>query len=192
MEDKKIIAATNGFIVNDQEEILLVREKNSDLWLALSGIIKSGHNPKEVLENKAKKELNLQVESAHLFDSDFIDNILMLRFLVTNYSGEIKLGDKYEEFSWVKLSEVIKQENVCPYVKKAVLKLLEVKELDSFENKYKLETIHMEPLLRKGYVIKIDNSGNRTSGSFSSYYNIDDLENAYIGRIDQIEIRVKR
>jgi len=149
MEDKTIIAAANGYIVNDQEEILLVREKNSDLWLALAGIIKSGHNPKEVLENKAKKELNLKVESAHLFDSDFIDNILMLRFLVTNFSGEIKLGDKYEEFSWVKLSEVIKQEDVCPYVKKAVLKILEVKELDSFENKYKLALADYQNLLKK-------------------------------------------
>jgi len=148
MEDKTTIAAINGYFVNDQEEILLVREHDSQLWLALSGIIKTGLNPKDVLDEKAKKELNLKVENYNLFDSGFVDNILMIRFLITNFSGEVKLGKKYEEFSWVKLSEVIKQD-VCPYVKKAVLKILEINELDSFENKYKLALADYQNLLKK-------------------------------------------
>ncbi len=149
MEDKIIIAAVNGYFVNDQAEILLVREKNSQLWLALSGIIKTGISPKKALEEKAKKELNLKVETLNLFDSGFVDNILMLRYLVNNFSGEIKLGDKYEEFSWVKLSDVKDQENVCPHVKKAVHKILELKELDTFEVKYKLALADYQNLLKK-------------------------------------------
>ena len=149
MEDKTTIAAANGYIINDQEEILLVREKGSDLWLALSGIIKSGTNPKKALEDKAKKELDLKVEHANLFDSGFVDNILMLRFLVAEFSGDIKLGDKYEESSWVKLTEIINREDVCPYVKKTVLKIIELRQLDSFESKYKLALADYQNLLKK-------------------------------------------
>jgi hypothetical protein len=93
---------------------------------------------------------------------------------LNKYYWDISIQSTKGFMSWTKIKDYI-----IPFIK-------------HIDNKYKLETIHMEPLLRKGYVIKIDNSGNRTSGSFSSYYNIDDLENAYIGRIDQIEIRVKR
>lgn len=149
MEEKTIIAATNGYIINDQEEILLVREKGSNLWLALAGIIKLGINPKVALEDKAKKELNLKVEHAHLFDSSFVENVLMLRFLVTDFSGDLKLGNKYEESAWVRLTEVEDRNDVCPYVKKAVLKIIDIRELDTFENKYKLALADYQNLLKK-------------------------------------------
>lgn len=156
MEDKTMIAAVNGYFINDQEEILLVREKGSQLWLALSGIIKLGVNPKKALEEKAKKELSLKVESTNLFDSSFVDNILMLRFLVKSFSGGPKLGEKYEEFSWVRLTAVKDQENICPHVKKAVHKILELTEVGSFENKYKLALADYQNLLKKTAADKTD------------------------------------
>lgn len=149
MEDKIMIAAVNGYFVNDQEEILLVREKDSNLWLALSGIIRLGVKPKKALEDKAKKELNLKIERANLFDSGFVDNILMLRFLINDFSGELKLGDKYEESSWVKLSDIKEREDVCSHVKKAVTKILELSKLDSFENKYQMALADYQNLLKK-------------------------------------------
>lgn len=149
MEDKNIIVAANGYFVNNQEELLLVREVGSDLWLALSGIIKLGIEPYKALEDKTKKELDLKIEKAHLFDSGFVDNVLMNRFLVTDFSGEIKLGKKYEDFTWVKLTEVEKRDDVCPYVKKAVLKIMSIRNQEDFENKYKLALADYQNLLKK-------------------------------------------
>lgn len=149
MEDKTIIAAANGYIVNNQQELLLVKEKNNDLWLALSGIIKPGISPVQALEAKVKKELNLKVENYNLFDSGFVDNILMVRFLVNNFSGEVKLGEKYEEFAWVKLTEVNNRENTCPYVKQAVCKILEIADAESWEHKCKLAMADYQNLLKK-------------------------------------------
>ncbi len=149
MEDKNLIAAVNGYLVNNQDEILLVKEVGGDLWLALSGIIKLGIEPEKTLEEKAKKELSLKISHGHLFDSGFVDNILMNRFLVTEFSGELSLGKKYEEFRWIKLSEVSSQEDVCPYVKKAVLKIIAIREAGSFENKYKLALADYQNLLKK-------------------------------------------
>jgi Molecular chaperone GrpE (heat shock protein) len=149
MEDKSIIAAANGFFINDKEEILLLRETGSQLWLTLAGIIKFGTNPKAALEAKAKKELNLKIENAQIFDSGFVDNILMIRFMVSEFSGEIKLGDKYEEFAWVKLSDIKDRNDVCPYVKKSFTKIADINELDNFENKYKLALADYQNLLKK-------------------------------------------
>ncbi len=149
MEEKNLIAAVNGYIVNDRQELLLVREKDSDLWLALSGIIKEGISPEQTLETKIKKELNLKIENSSLFDSGFVDNILMTRFLITSFSGDLKLGDKYEEFAWVKLMEVEKRENTCPYVKKATLKILENINIENWEHKYKLALADYQNLLKK-------------------------------------------
>lgn len=149
MEDKTMIAAINGFFVNSQQELLLVREHNSDLWLALSGSVKLGSDLKKVLADKAKKELNLKIDHCSLFDSGFVDNILMTRFLVDNFSGEVKLGDKYEEFAWVKLSDIIDRENVCPYVKKVALKILDLDTPENYEHKYKLALADYQNLLKK-------------------------------------------
>lgn len=93
---------------------------------------------------------------------------------LSKYYWDIELQSTKGFMSWTRIKDYI-----IPFIKRV-------------DAKYKLETIHMDPLLRRVYTIKIDNSGNRTSGSFNSYYNIDDLEKAYIGRIDKIEIRVKK
>ncbi len=156
MEEKTLITAVNGYIINDQSEILLLREKDSNVFLALSGALKLEHSPLKNLEEKTKKELNLKIEKSVLFDSGLVDNILMLRFLVTDFSGELKLAGKYEEFLWVKLSEVNDKENVCPHVKKAVLKIIKELERTDFENKYKLALADYQNLIKKTAADKIE------------------------------------
>lgn len=117
------IPAVNAYIINQSQEILLLREKNSDLWLALSGLIKD-LSPEATLIRKAEKELNLKIENPLFFDSGLVAAVMMNRFLVTSYSGELKLLGKYEEYKWVKLSDVANLDNVCPYVKAAIVKLI--------------------------------------------------------------------
>ena len=57
MENKNILAAVNGYLVNDQEEILLLREKGGKIFLALATTIKLDSSPLESLIDKSKKEL---------------------------------------------------------------------------------------------------------------------------------------
>lgn len=148
MEDKTIISAVNGFFINEQEEVLLVKEKGGNTWLSLSGIIKVGENPIKVLEDKTEKELNLKGGEIILFDSGFVDNILILRYLVKNFSGEVQLDGKYEEFAWVKLTEVKNQKNLCPFVKKAIGKIEALIVTQDFEGKYKRALADYQNLLK--------------------------------------------
>jgi molecular chaperone GrpE (heat shock protein) len=119
------LPAINGYIVNKSGELLLLREKGGNLWLALAGLIKD-LEPMIALKNKAEKELALQINDALFFDAGTVDNILMNRYLITDYSGELKLGDKYEKFRWVSLEKVTETADVCPYVKSAVNKILKI------------------------------------------------------------------
>jgi molecular chaperone GrpE (heat shock protein) len=119
------LPAINGYLVNKSGEILLLKESGGHLWLALSGLIKD-LEPMVALKNKAQKELNLQINDALFFDAGLVDNILMNRYLVTDYSGELKLGNKYEKFRWIPLEKVAEIEDVCPYVKSAVNKILKI------------------------------------------------------------------
>lgn len=121
---ENIIPAVNVYLVNKNGELLVLKEKGNETWLALSGAIKDGVQM-QVLKDKAEKELNLKINTATLFDTGLVGNILMNRYLVTDYSGDIELKNKYEDFKWIKLAEVASQEYICPYVKKAVLKILE-------------------------------------------------------------------
>ena len=94
---------------------------------------------------------------------------------LNEYYWDIELQSTKGFMSWTRIKDYI-----IPFIKLV-------------DAKYKLEIVHMESWpLKRGYTIKIDNSGNRTSGSFNSYYNIDDLEKEYIVRIDKIVIRVKK
>jgi molecular chaperone GrpE len=148
MEDKKIITAVNGFIVNENNEVLLLKAAETEQWLALSGIIKLGESPKKVLEHKAEKELNIKIHDDALFDSGFVDDVLMLRYIVRKFSGEIKLGNKYSDYKWVKISEAKHDEGVCPFVKKALHLIEELIEKDDFENKYKRALADYQNLLK--------------------------------------------
>jgi hypothetical protein len=134
---ENIIPAINVYIVNEDGKLLVLKEKGNDVWLALSGAIKDG-DPEQVLKDKAVKELNLKINQAILFDTGPVGNILMNRYLTTDYSGEIELKNKYEDFKWINLEEVSKQEYICPHVKKASEKIL--KNYDKFK-KGNLQTL---------------------------------------------------
>lgn len=167
MEEKTLITAVNGYIINNQSEILLLKENDSNLFLALSGALKLNLGLEDSLRHKAKKELNLKIENMTLFDSGLVDDVLMLRFLVTDFSGEVKLASKYGEFLWLKLNEVGDREDVCPHVKKAVLKIIRELEKSNFENKYKLALADYQNLLKKTAADKVE---------FSKYAIADILE----------------
>ncbi len=127
---ENIISAVNVYIVNKNKELLILKEKGNNVWLALAGAI-NDKDPDQVLKDKAAKELNLIINEASLFDSGMVGNILMNRYLVTSYSGEVELKNKYEDYKWVELEEVANLEYVCPHVKKASKKIL--KNYDKFK-----------------------------------------------------------
>ncbi|MCX6795263.1 MAG: nucleotide exchange factor GrpE [Candidatus Falkowbacteria bacterium] len=152
MESKKenqILVAAHGFIINSQNEILLLKEKDGDLLLGLTGLISLGHDPLEVIKRKALKELNLKVNNFAIFDSGLVDGLLVLRFIATDFSGEVKLEGKYAESSWHSFSAARELKNICPHVKKALAKMELELEKSASEQKYLRALADYQNLLRQ-------------------------------------------
>lgn len=147
-ENKNLVAA-HGFIVNSRQEILLLKEKGSDLWLGLSALVQNKKEPLEVIKKKAEKELNLKVNNFQVFDSGLVDDLLVLRFVATDIQGEVKLAEKYEEFAWYSFSSAKELKNICPFVKKALGKIEAELEKDDSEKKYLRALADYQNLLKQ-------------------------------------------
>ena len=152
MEDKKEnknLVAAHGFIINSRNEVLLLKEKDSDLWLGLSALVQNKKEPLEVIKKKAEKELNLKVNNFQIFDTGFVDDLLVLRFIATEFQGEVELKGKYEEFSWYSFSAARELKNICPFVKKTLAKMEAEIEKNSSEQKYLRAIADYQNLLKQ-------------------------------------------
>jgi len=147
-ENKNLVAA-HGFIINSRHEILLLKEKNTDLWLGLTALVKKEKDPLDTIKKKAEKELNLKVNNFQIFDTGLIDDLLVLRFMATEFHGEPKLGEKYEEFAWHSFSEARELKNICPFVKKALTKMEAEMEKNAADQKYLRALADYQNLLKQ-------------------------------------------
>src|SRR5574344_2294599 len=147
-ENKNLVAA-HGFIVNSRQEILLLKEKGSDLWLGLSALVPSKKEPLETIKKKSEKELNLKVNNFQIFDSGLVGDLLVLRFVATDIQGEVKLAEKYEEFAWHSFSSAKELKNICPFVKKTLGKIEAELEKDDSEKKYLRALADYQNLLKQ-------------------------------------------
>lgn len=135
-KDNQLSVAVHGFLMNAKNEILLLKEKDHDLWLGLTGIICQGKEPLEAIKRKALKELNLKVNNFKIFDSGLVDDLVVLRFMATDFSGEIKLEGKYAEATWFSFSAAKELKHLCPYVKKTLAKIEVELEQEAANQKY--------------------------------------------------------
>jgi hypothetical protein len=60
---ENIISAVNVYIVNKNKELLILKEKGNNVWLALAGAI-NDKDPDQVLKDKAAKELKAAQQQA--------------------------------------------------------------------------------------------------------------------------------
>lgn len=148
-KENQISVAVHGFIVNSQNEVLLLKEKESNLWLGLTGIICQGKEPQEAIKRKALKELNLKVNNFKIFDTGLVGDLVVLRFIATDVSGEIKLEGKYQEFVWSSFAAARELKDLCPHVKKALVKMEAEIEGGTADQKYLRALADYQNLLRQ-------------------------------------------
>lgn len=148
-QENSIKLAAHGFIFNSQNEILLLKEKGGELWLGLSGIISQNQEPLEVIKQKALKELDLKVNNFKIFDTGLVGDLVVLRFIANDVSGEIKLTGKYQEFIWCSFAEAKELKNICPIVKKNLIKMEAEIEGGAADQKYLRALADYQNLLRQ-------------------------------------------
>jgi 8-oxo-dGTP diphosphatase len=106
--------AAKSFIINDKNELLLVKRRPNDvmkpgMWEIPGGRLEPGENPYVGAQREAKEETNLEVNVHQVMDvRHFVrsDNqtITMLVFLCRALHQDVRLSEEHTEFKWVPMT----------------------------------------------------------------------------------------
>jgi len=109
--------AVKAFIINENDELLLIKRRESDsnaagAWEIPGGRLNSGENPFEGLKRETKEETELDIEilnplNIQYFTKDDKQKITMLIFLCKPLSNSIKLSEEHTEYIWADLDQAL-------------------------------------------------------------------------------------
>ena len=114
--------AVKSFIVNDKNELLLIKRNCKDqhkpgVWEVPGGRLEPGEDPFEGLKRETKEETGLEISvhnplHVHHFIRDDGQKITMITFLCRTVSENVALSGEHSEYRWVSLNEA--HEIICP------------------------------------------------------------------------------
>jgi len=107
--------AVKSFIINNKEELLLIKRRNNDIhkpgiWEIPGGRLKLGENPFEGLKRETREETGLDIDilnplGVHYFTRDDKQKITMIIFYCKPLSNLVKLSEEHTEYLWNNLHE---------------------------------------------------------------------------------------
>lgn len=113
MENFRI--AVKSFIVNNNNELLLIKRRENDVhfpgaWEIPGGRLEPGEDPIQGLIRETKEETNLDIEVLNSmqvlhFTRQDKENITMIIFLAKPLSKNIKLSEEHTEYVWININE---------------------------------------------------------------------------------------
>ena len=103
--------AAKSFIVNDKNELLLIKRRNNDvmkpgMWEIPGGRLELGEHPHEGVKRETKEESGLDIEVKQIMDvRHFVrsDNqtITMLVFLCKSLHQNVILSEEHTDHKWI-------------------------------------------------------------------------------------------
>lgn len=127
------------FILNDKDEILLVRSyKWPGKWVVMGGHIEWGESIAEAAAREVQEELKMNVKFIRVietvefvFDPNFHDKKhfvgLQSECRVVGSTTPTIDNDEIQEAHWFKLAEAVKLENILPVTRKTIEKIISSK-----------------------------------------------------------------
>ncbi len=135
----RLFVAVKAFILNEKEEVLLLREASSyadgtniGRYDVPGGRIDSGESLNDALVREVREETGLLFEQSELVDvhdtfnqkGDEVWHIVRLFYKITSVRGEVALSEDHDEHIWVPVKEAIQRTeviaNLIPILKKLV------------------------------------------------------------------------
>lgn len=115
--------AAKSFIINDKNELLLLKRRSDDvmkpgLWEIPGGRLELGEHPHEGVIRETKEEAGLDVEVKQIMDMrHFVrsDNqtITMLVFLCKPLHYDVQLSEEHTDHKWISMEEA--KEHITPF-----------------------------------------------------------------------------
>ena len=125
------IVAVDGIIENDNNEILLVKDRNHGLYTVPGGQVEVGENLIEALKREIREEAGVEVEVGKLIcvssntctyegynGYGMIPTKVMFGFTCKYTIGELQTSDETSETIWVKKEEVLNYISVPNLIKR--------------------------------------------------------------------------
>jgi 8-oxo-dGTP diphosphatase len=113
MDDFRI--AVKSFIVNNNNELLLLKRESKDphypdIWEIPGGRLALGESPFDGLKRETKEETGLDIEIKHPlivrhFTRQDKQKITMLIFLCNPQTNSVKISKEHVSHSWVKIED---------------------------------------------------------------------------------------
>ena len=111
-----IAIAVKGFIIDNQNRVLLLQRAKDEVqaafdWEIPGGRIELGEDPKQGLIREVFEETGIKIEILHPIETDSFtrkDNqqITMVIYLCKAISSEVKLSEEHSAFEWVPLEKL--------------------------------------------------------------------------------------
>ncbi len=115
MENSRI--AVKAFIVNNKNELLLIKRSDDDLhtpgvWEIPGGRLDMGENPFTGLQRETKEETGLDIEimnplDIHYFMRDDGQKITMLIFYCRPITNDVVLSDEHTDYMWIPVDKAV-------------------------------------------------------------------------------------
>jgi len=109
--------AVKSFIVNNRNELLLIKRRDNDphtpgAWEIPGGRLELGEDPFEGLKRETKEETGLDVEvlnplKVHHFTREDGQKITMITFLCKPVSNSVNLSKEHTNYLWAGLDNAI-------------------------------------------------------------------------------------
>lgn len=109
--------AVKSFIVNDKDELLLIKRESDDshcpgVWEIPGGRIEPSEDPFEGLRRETKEETGLDVEvlnplKVQHFVRDDGQKITMIIFLCRPVSDSVNLSEEHTDYEWSDLDDAL-------------------------------------------------------------------------------------
>ena len=120
--------AAKSFIINDKNELLLLKRRNNDvmkpgMWEIPGGRLELGEDPHEGVKRETVEEAGIDIDVKQIMDvRHFVrsDNqtITMLVFLCKALSEKVNLSEEHTDFKWVSMQEA--KEQITPFFHKTI------------------------------------------------------------------------
>ena len=117
--DTRLALAVKSFIVNDRNELLLIKREDNDVhcpgaWELPGGRLELGEDPFEALKRETKEETNIDIEilnplKVHHFTRDDGQDITMISFLCRPKSHSVALSKEHTEYRWLEVDRAISE-----------------------------------------------------------------------------------
>jgi len=114
--------AVKSFIVNKDNEVLLVRRRDNDphkpgVWEVPGGRLEPGEDPFEGLKRETEEEAGIGIEilnplKIHHFTREDGQKITMITFLCRPDSRSVSISNEHTHHEWVKLDKA--ESKICP------------------------------------------------------------------------------